>query len=360
MTSSEKFCLKWNEFEANIGVAFRELREDNDFFDVTLACDDEQVQAHKVIISACSPFFRKVLKRNLHEHPLLYLKGVRYKDIYSILNFMYHGQVNVAQEDLDSFLTLAEDLQIKGLTQSTKVVENTTEIKEERVAIKARNATKEPIPAPPPVKPKGPRPAPANWARPESSKKPHYEDDDIQEIIPVNVKVEQLATVNPVKVFPAIVTENVSIVQTFDIDQELVENIDSNDVSVDYEEYNIDQDEPGDGSTFDASLLTNSFAEGEFDLHLKTVLEKFTKKIVNRDGNYLWQCKSCQKIYKRKSHLVEHVESCHVTGLQFKCPYCSVYYKTRSSVRHHVNDKHKDDHSQYKMDMVNLEWAIVQ
>ena len=54
---NEKFCLRWNDFENNISVAFRELREDKDFFDVTLACDDEQIQAHKVILSACSPFF---------------------------------------------------------------------------------------------------------------------------------------------------------------------------------------------------------------------------------------------------------------------------------------------------------------
>ena len=46
---SEKFCLRWNDFENNIGIAFRELRDDKDFFDVTLACDDEQIQAHKVI-----------------------------------------------------------------------------------------------------------------------------------------------------------------------------------------------------------------------------------------------------------------------------------------------------------------------
>merc|ERR1712004_734418 len=56
--ASEKFCLRWNDFESNISVAFRELREEKDFFDVTLACDDSQVQAHKVILSACSPFFR--------------------------------------------------------------------------------------------------------------------------------------------------------------------------------------------------------------------------------------------------------------------------------------------------------------
>ena len=94
--------------------AFRELREDKDFFDVTLACDDEQLQAHKVILSACSPFFRTVLRRNRHEHPLLYLKGVKYADLVSVLNFMYHGEVNVAQEELNSFLAVAEDLKVNS------------------------------------------------------------------------------------------------------------------------------------------------------------------------------------------------------------------------------------------------------
>ena len=118
--SSEKFCLKWNDFEANISGAFRELRDDKDFFDVTLACDDDQINAHKVILSACSPFFRTVLRRNPHQHPLLYMKGVRFTDLQSVLNFMYHGEVNIAQEHLNSFLTVAEELQVKGLTQKNE------------------------------------------------------------------------------------------------------------------------------------------------------------------------------------------------------------------------------------------------
>ena len=89
---SEKFCLKWNDFEQNISFAFKELKDDKDFFDVTLACEDEeQVSAHKVILSACSPFFKNILRRNKHQHPLLYLKGVKYSDLQSVLNFMYHG-----------------------------------------------------------------------------------------------------------------------------------------------------------------------------------------------------------------------------------------------------------------------------
>ena len=119
MGESVKFCLRWNDFESNISTAFKEVREDKDFFDVTIACGDEQIQAHKVILSACSPFFRTVLRNNRHGRPLLYLNGVTYNDIVSVLDFMYHGQVSVAQVDSNSFLAVAEELKVKGLTQTT-------------------------------------------------------------------------------------------------------------------------------------------------------------------------------------------------------------------------------------------------
>ena len=117
-STTDKFCLRWNDFESNISAAFKELRDDKDFFDVTLACDDDQLLAHKVILSACSPFFKTVLRRNRHQHPLLYLKGVKYQELVAVLNFMYHGEVNVAQEELNSFLAVAEELKVKGLTQN--------------------------------------------------------------------------------------------------------------------------------------------------------------------------------------------------------------------------------------------------
>ena len=110
---NEKFCLRWNDFEKNISSAFRYLRDDKEFFDVTLVCEDEQIQSHKVILAACSPFFHQVLTRNPHQHPLVYMKGIKCSDVKSVLDFMYHGEVNVAQEELNSFLAPAEDL--KGL-----------------------------------------------------------------------------------------------------------------------------------------------------------------------------------------------------------------------------------------------------
>jgi len=120
MESSEKFCLKWNDFETNISTAFREIREEKDLLDCTLSCGPQQLQAHKLILSACSPFFRTVFKQNPHPHPLLFLKGISYTDLQAIITFMYHGEVNVAQEDLSNFLQVAEELKVKGLSEQEK------------------------------------------------------------------------------------------------------------------------------------------------------------------------------------------------------------------------------------------------
>ena len=78
----------------------------------------------QVVLSACSPFFRSVLKQNPHPHPLLYLKGVKHREILSILSFIYEGEVNVAQTDLGSFLGVAEDLQVKGLSAGGQPQQN--------------------------------------------------------------------------------------------------------------------------------------------------------------------------------------------------------------------------------------------
>ena len=115
MVSTEKFYLRWDNFESNISSAFRDLKEDKDFSDVTLACFDQQVEAHKVILAASSNFFKKVLKNIKHSHPLIYMKGVKFTDLEAVLNFLYHGEVNVAEADLNNFLDLCGELEVKGL-----------------------------------------------------------------------------------------------------------------------------------------------------------------------------------------------------------------------------------------------------
>ena len=113
---SEKLCLQWNDFKANAVNTFGSLKEDKDFTDVTLACEDgKQVEAHKVVLANSSPLFQNLLRRNKHTHPLIYMRGVKSDDLLAIVDFLYCGEANVYKENLVSFLAFAEELQLKGL-----------------------------------------------------------------------------------------------------------------------------------------------------------------------------------------------------------------------------------------------------
>ena len=132
MSISEKLCLQWNDFQGNLNSAFKELRNDTELSDVTLVSDDEkQVEAHKVILASSSPFFANLLKRNKHPHPLIYMRGVKEEVLEAIVDFLYKGEANVFQENLDSFLALAEDLRLKGLTGSSEgnITQDTSHMK---------------------------------------------------------------------------------------------------------------------------------------------------------------------------------------------------------------------------------------
>ena len=113
---SEKLCIQWNDFKENVAIAFTNIREEKDFTDVTLACEDgEQVEAHKVILAASSPFFQKLLGRTKHAHPLIFMRGVKSTEMVAIVDFLYCGETNILQENLDSFLAIATELKLKGL-----------------------------------------------------------------------------------------------------------------------------------------------------------------------------------------------------------------------------------------------------
>jgi hypothetical protein len=91
----DKFCLKWSEFETNIRQSFKELRKDQNHFDVTLASDDDyKIQAHKIILSAGSQFFDNILGKVKHPNPFIYLKGIKRVELENIAkltsNWQFH------------------------------------------------------------------------------------------------------------------------------------------------------------------------------------------------------------------------------------------------------------------------------
>ena len=115
MIAEEKFHLKWNDFHQNIKTSFGELRDDKDFSDVTLACEDTELETHKVILSSCSPFFRRILKRNKNQHPLIFMRGFKADQLKAVVDFIYYGEVNILEQELKTFLIIAEELELKGL-----------------------------------------------------------------------------------------------------------------------------------------------------------------------------------------------------------------------------------------------------
>ena len=114
--TTEKFDLKWNDFKENVSQSFANLRNESSLFDVTLVSEDhKQMSAHKVVLSACSDFFKDIFNRNVHSHPLVYLDSIESSELDLIVDYIYHGEVQVNQDKVERFLELGQRLKLGGL-----------------------------------------------------------------------------------------------------------------------------------------------------------------------------------------------------------------------------------------------------
>jgi len=344
MASSEKFCLRWNDFESNISVAFRELREEKDFFDVTLACDDNQIQAHKVILSACSPFFRNVLRRNPHQHPLLYLKGVKYSELISVLNFMYMGEVNVAQEELNSFLAVAEDLRVKGLTQNNAEAPT-------KVAPKQQDHQKPGIVRKEPPDREHSGPAPSKRPRPVSTSQnlnnqtavgrpsyPSQDDDDIQEVVPVKSEPRDPPAPQP------LIPEERHQQAVYQEDQSMLGGQDQGTVALDdtYADESYDYGQYGydDGSGLVDPNSGMAAMEGDGNKDLVLIESKMLR--VNNAALKGWKCVDCDYEHTRKDLMFSHIQANHVNFPGYSCSVCGKFSKTWVALQKHRTRNHRN------------------
>ena len=128
---SEKFSLKWNDFHSNVSKSFSLLRNEDYLHDVTIVSDDnEHIAAHKLVLSTCSEYFKSIFMKNKHSHPLVCLDGVSSDDVRNMLDYIYNGDLQIFQEDLDRFLNIAQRFKLEGL------INNPDADQEEKVNVK--------------------------------------------------------------------------------------------------------------------------------------------------------------------------------------------------------------------------------
>jgi len=318
--SNEKFCLRWNDFETNISMAFREIREEKEFFDCTLSCGYRQIQAHKLILSACSPFFRSVLKQNPHQHPLLYLKGVEFNNLQSVLSFMYHGEVNIAQEELNSFLAVAEELQVKGLTQNSSPSNKNPKIS------KRSNLEEN--------------------SRPAAPEQPSAKSHSVYQ--PITEEVEEVAHLTAVKVEPQPVQYNsTQAITPMGYEQEsTITNNTSMEVTSyqeegydDYGGHDSQGYQEGGGQQFTEQgfrKVEGAFGQKDIDRDIDSQIDKYMLNIGSE-----WTCKECGKSVKNRVHLRNHIEAQHIVTPGFPCDICGFVSKTRKALGGHKDYNHR-------------------
>ena len=114
---ADKYNLNWRTFSEHLQLMFKDLHQEGRYTDVTLISDDQtQFKAHKIVLSACSPVFKKIIDNNPTQHPLIYLRGIHSYEMDSILQFMYLGEARSYQERMEEFVKVAKGLEVKEIS----------------------------------------------------------------------------------------------------------------------------------------------------------------------------------------------------------------------------------------------------
>ncbi|XP_053974120.1 protein jim lovell-like isoform X13 [Hylaeus volcanicus] len=137
MEDDQQFCLRWNNHQSTLIQNFDTLLESGTLVDCTLAAEGKYLKAHKVVLSACSPYFEGLLSEHYDKHPVFILKDVKFKELKAMMDYMYRGEVNISQDQLAALLKAAESLQIKGLSESKTGGSSKTETRQQKVVPQA-------------------------------------------------------------------------------------------------------------------------------------------------------------------------------------------------------------------------------
>ncbi|XP_023709916.1 broad-complex core protein isoforms 1/2/3/4/5 isoform X5 [Cryptotermes secundus] len=348
-TEGEQFSLRWNNFHSNLTSGFHALLQGEDLVDVTLAAAGQFVQAHKIVLSVCSPYFKELFKVNPCRHPIVILKDVGHKELVAILQFMYQGEVNVQQEELSAFLKTAEMLQIKGLTgddsPSTNVPTSVPDTPERTPASRTQQPS---LLEPLVVQSEDPPVRPYKRLRSEASAPP-----------PSSASVSS----------PCVVNEDTNIVEIVEISKPKVEPVE---YESDIEEVDKlpNQDDPlaqllgGESSSHshqdsvqgatpifasipglsqDSGGSQDGGQDHSIPVTILPVVMMHRKPSLNvTHKRSYFPCEFCDKTFAWKNSLQTHVSNIHGDSRgPFPCPLCGKLSKNKKSLTTHLHDFHR-------------------
>ena len=285
---SEKFCLKWNDFYSNVTKSFSKLRIEDDFFDVTLVSDDQtQISAHKVVLSACSEYFRNILKKNKHPNPLLCLEGISSKELNNIMDYIYNGKVQIYQENLQRFMEIAVRFQLDGL------IRGDTNFGESNINGQSSESSNEVD----------------EWLSEEKE-------------LPVSIREDTV-------VFNTEKSPTKKISKTNFGKSNI--NCQSSEPSNEVDEWLSEEKELTVSIQDDTVVSCTEKARRNApnkkiqnlvcDFKNTEELDQIIFKLLERDSDGMWRCTVCSKVSTRIGHMKHHVET-HIEGLSFPCSYC--------------------------------------
>ncbi|KAH7963653.1 protein bric-a-brac 1 [Rhipicephalus sanguineus] len=173
--TAQQFCLKWNQHHGSLVSVYEELRSRDAFVDVTLVCEEGvSIRAHKLVLAACSPFFETLFERNPCAHPVVIMSQTREADLRTLLEFMYRGEVNVAQDQLPALLRTAELFQVRGLAEVAgentpdEAAQHASHQPASRAGRLPKRKQRTPPPHSQPAAPRHDEPSPVSVERPDS------------------------------------------------------------------------------------------------------------------------------------------------------------------------------------------------
>ncbi|KAJ8969470.1 hypothetical protein NQ317_015285 [Molorchus minor] len=316
MATTEQFSLRWNNFHSNLTSGFHELLEAAEMVDVTLAVDGHFFQAHRIVLSICSPYFKQMFKVNPCKHPIVILKDVSHENMKDILEFMYMG---------------GKLLQVKGLTgddsseeaSSTKDNKAECDNEDENEMYNQLIETDVELPiysssptqlAPPPQYTKRPSKNSSTNTNAKRPKSDPHQSHSAQK--PVKQESEPVKTKNEFN--------NSDFVN---MESQIGQNIlNANKPEVDESKEPLNLKNVWENSTGGSSSADiNSSDQGK--------PEKLNK--------HLYQCGQCLKKFSRRDHLRTHEKNIHgeFAG-PFKCVICEQLYKNTESLRKHLAKFH--------------------